>query len=50
MAARLVGRVVPVWPGSGGKMKFIAPQQWHLYFRGLNYQRVVANLNKELYW
>lgn len=49
-AAGLRGTVVPVWPGAGGRMNFIAPQQWHPFFRSLNLFIVQRNLNKEIFW
>lgn len=48
--ARLAGTVVPVWEGGAGRMKFIAPQPWHPFFRGLSMQRVFALVNKKLTW
>lgn len=48
-AAGLRGTVVPVWR-SGGSMKFIAPQNWHPYFRGLSLPAVRASLNREISW
>ena len=47
--AGLRGTVVPVWE-YGGRMKFIAPQPWHQFFRGLSLQMVYTNLNKEISW
>jgi hypothetical protein len=43
------GTVVPVW-NNGGRMKFIAPRNWHPFFNGLSLNWVAANLNRELYW
>jgi hypothetical protein len=48
--AGLAGIVVPVWEGNGGRMKFIAPQQWHPYFESLSLAFVQMNLNKQLSW
>ena len=48
-AAGLAGTVVPVWVSSG-TVHFIAPPNWHPFFRSLNMQFVRANLNRELYW
>lgn len=48
--AGLAGTVVPVWDAGGGRMKFIAPQNWHAFFRGTSLQWVAANINKEIYW
>jgi hypothetical protein len=47
IAAELNGRVVPVWDG-GGQMRFIAPREWHAFFRTLKLRTVRANLNREL--
>ena len=49
LRAGLKGTVVPVWE-SGGRMYFIAPQQWQPFFKSLSMQVVAANINKELYW
>jgi hypothetical protein len=49
-AAGLAGTVVPVWDAGGGRMAFIAPANWHPYFRSLSLQTVFANLNRTLYW
>ena len=48
--AGLAGTVVPVWDAGGGRMKFIAPPNWHAFFRTTNLQWVAANINKEIYW
>jgi hypothetical protein len=47
VAAQLRGRVVPVWD-VGGRMHFIAPQEWHNFFRTLKMRTIRANLNREL--
>jgi len=47
--AGLKGTVVPVWE-SGGRMKFIAPQPWHPFFRSLSLQTIAANINKTISW
>lgn len=49
-AAGLVGTVVPVWDGGQGRMAFLAPQNWHPFFRSINLQWVATNLNRELSW
>jgi len=49
-SAGLAGAVVPVWDSGGGRMSFIAPQNWHAFFQGLNLHSVAANINKEIYW
>ena len=43
--AGLNGRVIPIWPGG-----FIAPPNWHPFFRTLPLQLVHANLNKVVHW
>lgn len=48
-AAGLAGAVVPVWP-HGKSMAFIAPPNWHPFFKSLSMSSVLANVNKELYW
>jgi len=47
--AGLRGSVVAVWQ-SGGRMKFIAPRQWHPFFRSISLNFVIANLNRQLSW
>jgi hypothetical protein len=44
----LPGKVVPVWPDSSGRMAFIAPQNWHAFFRNLNLRTVSANINRQI--
>src|SRR5690606_7449640 len=46
-SANLAGTVVVVWQ-AGNRMKFIAPEQWHPFFRTLPWRNVIANLNKTL--
>lgn len=48
--AGLAGTVVPVWDSGGGRMAFIAPPNWHPFFRSINLQFIAANINRELYW
>lgn len=49
-SAGLAGKVVPVWDSGGGRMSFIAPTQWHPFFKSINLVFVAANINRELYW
>lgn len=49
-SAGLAGTVIPVWDTGGGRMAFIAPPNWHPFFRSISLSHVVANLNRELYW
>ena len=47
-SAGLAGVVVPIWM-SGSSVKFIAPPNWHPFFKSPGiYQRVIASINKEL--
>ncbi|EKN6017385.1 hypothetical protein [Yersinia enterocolitica] len=46
-SAGLAGTVVPVWL-CGSRMKFIAPSGYHPFFRGLTWNSVLQNINKEL--
>ncbi len=48
--AGLAGTVVPVWDAGGGRMGFIAPQNWHPYFSSINLAFVWSNVNREIYW
>ena len=47
--AGLKGEVVPVWDVGGGKMGFVAPANYHPYFRSIGLDLVFANLNQEIY-
>jgi hypothetical protein len=46
-SAGLGGTVVPVWREGNG-YRFIAPPNWHNYFRSLTYDWILANINREL--
>jgi hypothetical protein len=47
-SAGLPGTLIPVWT-VGGNMRFIAPQNWHPFFRTAGiYQVLVQNINREL--
>lgn len=48
-SAGLKGTVVPVW-SHGGRMGFIAPEQWHPFFKSMNLATVYANVNRQLSW
>ena len=48
--AGLPGTVVPVWDSGGGRMSFIAPQNWHSFFKSLSLASVWSNVNREIYW
>lgn len=47
-AAGLAGTVVPVWEKSDGRMAFLAPQNYHPYFRSINMYYVRTNINRTL--
>lgn len=49
-AAGLAGTVVPVWKDAFGRMLFLAPQNWHPFFKSLTYERVIASINKSISW
>ncbi|HTA64664.1 MAG TPA: hypothetical protein VK753_04090 [Xanthomonadaceae bacterium] len=49
-SAGLAGTVVPVWNQSNGCMRFIAPPNWHAFFKSLSLPLVCSALNRELYW
>lgn len=46
-SAKLIGTVVPVWQ-DGQRMMFIAPNNWHPFFKSLTWSLIQANINKEL--
>jgi hypothetical protein len=48
-SAGLTGTVVPVWE-INGRMAFIAPINWHPFFKSLPMDFVYRNLNWEIYW
>lgn len=47
-AAGLRGTVVPVWKSASGRMWFLAPHNWHPFFKSLTWRDVLSNINKEL--
>ena len=49
-SAGLAGGIVPVWDSGSGRMAFIAPNEWHPFFRSINLRWVFANVNRELSW
>jgi hypothetical protein len=49
-AAGLAGSVVPVWDSGDRRMAFLAPHNWHQYFRRLELREVFANINREIFW
>lgn len=46
-SAGLAGKVIPVWR-TGHSHRFIAPPNWHAFFRKLGWNQILANINKEL--
>lgn len=48
-AAGLAGTVVPVWDSGGGRMAFLAPPNWHAFFKSINLQFVQLNINRKMY-
>ena len=48
-SAGLAGTVVPVWM-IGSRMGFIAPPNWHPFFKSIAWDDVIANVNREIYW
>jgi len=49
-AAGLAGTVVPVWDSGGGRMSFLAPTNYHPFFRSISLNYVLSNVNREIYW
>jgi hypothetical protein len=49
-SAGLRGTIVPVWDSGGGRMAFIAPQNWHSFFKSINLAWVAGNLNRAISW
>jgi hypothetical protein len=47
-SAGLVGTVVPVWDVGGGRMGFMAPPNWHQFFRSISLSFVARNINRKL--
>lgn len=43
----LAGRVVLTWQ-IGNNIKFIAPPEWHAFFKSISWSRIIASLNKTL--
>ena len=46
-SAGLAGTVVPVWR-EGSSQKFIAPHNWHSFFKTFGWNDILRNINKEL--
>jgi hypothetical protein len=48
--AQLAGAVVPVWESRPGRLAFLAPANWHPFFKALTVGRLLELLNRELSW
>ena len=48
--AGLRGNVVLVWTDSHGNAKFRAPKNQQVFFASTNYELLVRQINKKLYW
>jgi hypothetical protein len=46
-SAGLAGAVVPIWRDGNGH-RFIAPPNWHPFFKTFSWNDVMRNINKEL--
>ncbi len=48
-SAGLAGTVVPIW-NIGNRTVFISPPNWHPFFKSINWNDVLASVNKEISW
>jgi len=48
-SAGLAGTVVPIWH-IGNRTVFIAPPNWHPFFKSVDWNDVLANANKKISW
>lgn len=48
-AAGLAGTVVPIWT-IGSRTVFIAPSNWHPFFKSISWNDVLASINKKISW
>ena len=48
-SAGLAGTVVPIW-NIGNRTVFIAPPNWHPFFKSIAWNDVLATVNKEISW
>ena len=48
-SAGLAGTVVPVWQ-IGSRTVFIAPPNWHPFFKSITWAEVLASVNKTISW
>jgi len=46
-SAGIAGTVVPVWQEGSGH-RFIAPNNWHSFFKSFGWNDILRNINKEL--
>lgn len=47
-SAGLAGGVVTVWDARGGRMGFLAPPEWQLFFGSIGLPFLRANINRRL--
>lgn len=47
-SAGLAGTVVPVWETVGGRMGFLAPNNYHPFFKNIDMNFVATNVNRKL--
>jgi hypothetical protein len=45
----LAGTVVPIWQ-IGSRTVFIAPPNWHPFFKSIAWAEILANVNKTISW
>ena len=45
--AGLAGKVVLVWK-QGRMMSYLAPRQWHAFFKSIAYDQILLSINKKL--
>lgn len=45
----LAGTVIPIWR-VGSRTVFIAPTNWHPFFKSISWNDVLANINKKISW
>jgi hypothetical protein len=47
-ATGLAGTIIPVWDVGGGRMGFLAPQNFHPFFSSIDLAFVLTNVNAKL--
>ena len=45
---KLIGEVIPVWDEGGGRMAFLAPEEYHPFFESIDLKDVEMNVNRQL--